>query len=260
MNCQRWTRREAIAGLGTWLGLAGCGSDRSSEPVASAVGVRPLERPLAAVYSKRHKADVPRTVLECPRGKCIVLHFPVREDYEPDSMTDLLSGQPDTKSDDGRIVTDLGPAWQVDRPEQLGQFNCCAYAVGDGIGLGRGEWLSGEVNPLTDGTNPMQVVLDSYYEKVAEFPPPFSKSGINVFETSSAIRDNDVVCLVGSRGPDYPHAMRVRGRKGRHWVVGKFGEDSVLWTPIATVARAYEGQFDRVWVLRLKTGVRGERP
>ena len=133
-------------------------------------------------------------------------------------------------------------------------------AVGDAIGLGRGDWLAGEVNPLTDGTNPMQVVLDSYYEKVAEFPPPFSKSGINVFETSSAIRDNDVVCLVGSRGPDYPHAMRVRGRKGRHWVVGKFGEDSVLWTPIATVARAYEGQFDRVWVLRLKTGVRGERP
>ena len=54
--------------------------------------------------------------------------------------------------------------------------------------------------------------------------------------------------------------ISVRGRKGRHWGVGKFGEDSVLWTPIATVARAYEGQFDRVWVLRLKTGGRGERP
>ena len=259
VNCRLWTRREALAGLGVWLGLSGCGAEPSPEPAAAGFGIRPSERPIEAIYSQRHKTDVPRTVLECPRGKCIVLHFPVREDYEPDAMNDLLSGASDTDSDDGQIVTGRGTSWQVDRPEQLGQFNCCAYAVGDAIGLGRGDWLCGEVNPLTDGTNPMHVVLESYFERVAEFPPPFSESGINQFETSSVIRDNDVVCLVGSRGPDYPHAMRVRDRKGRHWVVGKFGEDPVLWTPIATVANAYEGQFDRVWVFRLKKSVQQGR-
>ena len=220
-------------------------------PVSSRLRSRPPERPLAAVYSRRRRIDVPRTVLECPRGACILLHFPIREDYRPGAMTDLLAGRPGTAADDGQIVAEAGTAWHVEREVQLAQFNCCAYAAGDVIGLGRGDWLCGEVNPLTDGTNPMQVVLESYYEQVAEFAPPFSARAIESFETSTGLRDDDVVCLVGSHGPDYPHAMRVRRRVDRHWVVGKFGEDPILWTPLATVGAAYEGQFDRVKVFRL---------
>lgn len=251
MTGQRWTRRRALAALAGLAGLAGCDPAAPVAPASSSRGSRPREKVLPAVYSQRHKVDVPRTVLECPRGPCILLHFPVRADYRPDTMEDLLAGLPETKSDDGQIIAADGTAWHVERPAQLAQFNCCTYAVGDVIGLGPGDWLCGDVNPLTDGTNPMQVVLDSYYRQVAEFPPPFSEEAIKSFEKSKVLRDDDVVCLVGSRGPEYPHAMRVRRRRDHHWVVGKFGEDPILWTPLSTVGAAYEGQFDQVSVFRL---------
>jgi len=255
---QQWTRREALAAAGGLFGFSGlCACDSTTKSSGPAAGVsspqksRPPEKLLEAAYSRRHGIDVPRTVLECPRGACILLHFPLREDYRPDSMSDLLSGRPGTDADDGQIVTEVGTAWHVERAGQLAQFNCCAYAAGDVIGLGPGDWLCGEVNPLTDGTNPMQVVLESYYERVAEFAPPFSERAIETFEASSQLREDDVVCLVGSHGPEFPHAMRVRRRGDRNWVVGKFGEDPILWTPLGTVGGAYEGQFDRVWVFRL---------
>ena len=107
-----------------------------------------------------------------------------------------------TDADDGEVVAESGTRWHVDEPAQLAQFNCCAYAAGDAVGLGPADWLCGEVNPLTDGTNPMQVVLESFYEKVADFAPPFNSGAIEAFEASRLIRNDDVVCLVGSRGPD----------------------------------------------------------
>ena len=250
---RQWTRRRALFGMGGLIGLAGCGV--SGEPLLSSGdsgGRRPAEKALEPAYSRRHRIDVPRTSLECPAGNCILLHFPIREDYQSSSMDDLLEGRPGTDADDGEVVTGEGTQWHVDAPAQLAQFNCCAYAAGDVVGLGPGDWLCGEVNPLTDGTNPMQVLLESFYEKVADFAPPFTSGAIEAFETSRLIGDDDVVCLVGSRGPDYPHAMRIRDRRDRHWVVGKFGEDPILWTPLETVGGAYEGQFDRVWVFRLR--------
>ena len=250
---RQWTRRRALFGLGGLLGVAGCGaSGESFSSSGDGSRRRPAEKALEPAYSHRHRVDVPRTSLECPAGNCILLHFPVREDYQSSSMDDLLEGRPGTDADDGAVVTEEGTQWHVDVPAQLAQFNCCAYAAGDVVGLGPGDWLCGEVNPLTDGTNPMQVLLESFYEKVADFAPPFNSRAIEAFETSHLIRDDDVVCLVGSRGPDYPHAMRIRDRRDRHWVVGKFGEDPILWTPLETVGGAYEGQFDRVWVFRLR--------
>jgi len=254
LRCNRRRALAAMGGLAGLVGLAGCGA--SADPGSSVVTGgrrRPPEKALAPAYSRRHRLDVPRTSLECPRGECILLHFPLREDYRPGSMDDLLEGRPGTDADDGEVVSEEGTEWHVDSSAQLAQFNCCAYAAGDVVGLGPGDWLCGEVNPLTDGTNPMQVLLESYYEQVADFAPPFTARAIEAFETSRLIRDDDVVCLVGSRGPDYPHAMRVRDRGGLHWVVGKFGEDPILWTPLETVGGAYEGQFDRVWVFRLRT-------
>jgi len=253
----RMTRRVVLGllGGGTLLGAWGCGSNGDMPPPRSSASRRPSEKPLASAFSPRHGVDVPRSVLECPAGPCILLHFELRNDYRADPMTDLLEGRPETDQDDGEIVSAAGTSWQVAQPAELAQFNCCAYAVGDTIGLGVGDWLCGEVNPLTDGSNPMQVVLESYFEQVAEFPPPFSTDAIRSFESSRDIRDGDVVCLVGSRGPDYPHAMRVRGRDGHHWVEGKFGEDPILWTPLETVGGAYEGQFDQVRVFRYKAGL-----
>jgi hypothetical protein len=244
-----------LIGLPGLIGLSsqpGCGSGEGPWEAASKPPIHPPERsPLESVFSPVHGIEVPRTVLECPAGACILLHFAVREDYQPSVMTDVLFGRPETDADDGQIVAEAKPPWQVERAAEWVQFNCCTFAVGEAIGLGRSDWLCGEVNPLTDGTNPMQVVLDSYYEQVAEFAPPFSSRAIELFATSSELREDDVVCLVGSSGPEYPHAMRVRRRGDRHWVVGKFGEDPILWTPLETVGGVYEREFDRVWVFRL---------
>ena len=191
-------------------------------------------------------------MLDCPAGECILVHFPIREDYIPDKMSDLLVGQEGTTEDDGEILQ--VERWTGGPVGRLSQFNCCAFAVGDWVGLRPTDWLCGEVNKLTDGSNPMQVMLKSYFRQIAEFPPPFTSSAIEAFATDSRLQDEDVVCLVGSRGPDYPHAMRIKRRKGHNWVLGKFGEDPILWTPLETVGGAYNRQFDQVQVFRFQGG------
>lgn len=247
----RLTRRQALLGVAGLL--SGCnGSPRPKGSLPTTRGRRPPERMIDPVYSQWHGTEIPRTVLSCSAGDCILLHFPVREGYRPDTMSDLLVGKPETNDDNGEMVSDGGEGWRLASPLELCQFNCCAYAVGNVIGLGPTDWLSGEENLMTDTTNPMQVVLDSYYERVAEFDPPFSSAAIDAFATSPLLGDGDVVCLAGSRGPEYPHAARVRRRRGRNWVVGKFGEDPILWTPLETAGGVFEGQFDRVWVFRLR--------
>lgn len=249
------TRRQALLGMAGVL--VGCNqSSRPSGRSANPRGLRPPERRIGPATHPWYGIEVPRTVLSCPAGDCILLHVPVRKEYQPDAMIDLLAGNPETAEDDGEIVGDAGQGWAITSPSQLCQFNCCAYAVGDVIGLGPTDWLCGDVNPTTDATNPMQVVLDSYYERVAEFDPPFASSAISAFAASPLLRDDDVVCLAGSRGPEYPHAARVRRRQDRNWVVGKFGEDPILWTPLETVGREFESQFDRVWVFRVRSGRR----
>ena len=139
---RQWTRRRAQFSLGGLLGLAGCGVSGESRSSSGDSGRRrPAEKALEPAYSHRHRIDVPRTALECPAGYCILLHFPVREDYQASSMDDLLEGRPGTDADDGEVVTEEGTQWHVDVPSQLAQFNCCAYAAGDVVGLGPGDWL-----------------------------------------------------------------------------------------------------------------------
>lgn len=245
-----WSRRHWLLAAGGLL--LGC-QRKQKTPLVSVTPIpreRPPEQSLSPAWSPKHRIEVPRTVLECPAGDCILVHFPIRKDYVPDGMTDLLAGQAGTTEDDGELFESA--RWTGGPPGRLCQFNCCAFAVGDWIGLGPTDWLCGEVSGLTDGSNPMHVMLKSFFRQIAEFPPPFATSGIEAFATDSRLQDEDVVCLVGSRGPDFPHAMRVKRRKGRNWVLGKFGEDPILWTPLETVGGAYEGQFDQVQVFRFQ--------
>mgnify|MGYP000903442734 CR=1 FL=1 len=87
--------------------MAGCGVSGESRSSSGDSGRRrPAEKALEPAYSHRHRIDVPRTALECPAGNCILLHFPVREDYQASSMDDLLEGRPGTDADDGEVVTD----------------------------------------------------------------------------------------------------------------------------------------------------------
>ena len=243
------TRREALLAAGALL--AGCSTPGSSSGTRSVLP-RPPERPIAAAFSTRLDRSIPRTVLDCPAGECILVHFPPRTYESSAKMDDVLEADPASDRDDGTVYRDPAGFWTSPDPGRLSQFNCCAFAVGDLVELTPTDWLCGDANELTDGTIPMEVMLESYFSVIADFEPPYSSVAIRAFAGDTRVRDGDVVCFIGSRGPDYCHAGRVRKRRGDNWVLGKFGEDPILWTPIQSIAQAYEGLFDQVRVYRFK--------
>ena len=121
---RQWTRRRALFSLGGLLGLAGCGVSGESRSSSGDSGRRrPAEKALEPAYSHRHRIDVPRTALECPAGNCILLHFPVRVDYQASSMDDLLEGRPGTDADHDEHQTEETTQSHLQLPSQLPHNN-----------------------------------------------------------------------------------------------------------------------------------------
>lgn len=130
-------------------------------------------------------------------------------------------------------------------------FNCHSYSVGDVIGLTSTDWLDGVSSELTDGINPMQVVLDNYFSLVSEFdrnPESISKVARNV-----GLQEGDVLTLVkySSDGSvEHVHSGRIVKEKSKNWLASKLGEGPLIIAPIAVYTMEYEGLFDAIRVYR----------
>jgi hypothetical protein len=219
-----------------------------------------------------HIAPVPtqsglagRSVVECPAGPCIVLHFPPYEMNPQESremeefVARMLIGDPSTTADDGELFRDEQHRWCAETDGEVMQstFNCCTFAVGDVVGLTADDWIMPLECGQADGTFPMQVVLDSYFELAHQYRVdgrPFDWARI---ESDAELQQDDVLCFVqtlltGGTSTRIVHAGRIWKHKGRNWIASKIGAGPILMTPIETLAREFGGQFDVVRIHRPK--------
>ncbi|HSG69133.1 MAG TPA: hypothetical protein VLA12_01890, partial [Planctomycetaceae bacterium] len=129
-------------------------------------------------------------------------------------------------------------------------FNCVTYAVGEIAGLTIADYVPTSAGDATEGTNPVRVILESYYVRRESWDPtlrPWSE-----FENDPNYAEGDVVCLVNENRQDFVHMARVSKVEGKNRLVGKLGAGPVVRTSPGTIATMYQGKFDRVEVYRRK--------
>lgn len=215
--------------------LAQAGSNRSDrvwlEPVPSVIGL------------------TGRSVMSCPAGKCVVLHFPPVDLKEEDAV-EILTDDPSVAASEVELYHDPSGRWCQDDPHAVtNTFNCCTYAVGDVVGLTTDDWISPEPTGATCYTVPMQVILDSYFWRVRAYQRPFEHVAVD-----PTLHADDVLCFASTGGPvlTFCHAGRICKKDGENWIISKFGSGPLVRTTIRAAVVEYDDYFDEIWVYRAK--------
>jgi hypothetical protein len=194
-----------------------------------------------------------RSVLECPTGRCIILHYPPA-DLEPPDLSQVLDSDPNSTEDNGEVYFELASPWCAPAVTDaaLSTFNCCTYAVGDIVGLTPGDWINPVPDGNTDNSNPMQILLDSYFRRVKVYQDPTADwEGI---ERDQDLRRDDVLCYVqtGEESVQFVHVGKVYPLNGKNWLLSKFGCGPIVRAPISASGNHFSGHWTKVWVYRIK--------
>ena len=194
-----------------------------------------------------------RSLIACPAGPCIVLHFPPKL-TDPLDLTTVLEADTDSTADDGELFFEEGNRWCT-TPTYAGDqstFNCCTFAVGDLLGLTTHDWIAPNPSPVTAFTVPMQVVLDSYFQLQRVYPGPDVDWEAAVADVD--LQEGDVLCYVRTQSatPEFIHVGKVVKKDGQNWVVSKLGKGPIVAATIKATGREFSGEFDEVRVYRAK--------
>ena len=226
----------AIVFVALVLILAGCGNRPPNELV---------RRKLDPV--RTHRGLVGRSALECPAGDCILLHYPRRlASQAQQAMYDQLET---TRT--GELFVDDESRWTThDGGVPLDTFNCCTFAVGDWLGLSTADWVAPNRTSDTEGTVPMQVVLDSYFKLVREYD--HSDLDWQLIEQDAGLENDDVFCFVSTRQGvvEFTHVGRISKVGAQNWLISKLGNGPIVRAPIQATGADFRGQFDGVQVYR----------
>jgi len=194
-----------------------------------------------------------RSILTCPTGDCIILHYPPAA-VKPNDLSQFLAGDPDTPDDDGELYSDPSGRWcqAGESYTALNSFNCCTFAVGDVVGLTPDDWISPTRNGDTYFTLPMQVILDSYFERIQVYKYPIADWA--VLESDPQLRAGDVICLMNVRSDwlAYAHAGRICKKNGKNWVISKFGAGPIVKTTLEAIGREYAHISNEIRIYRAK--------
>lgn len=209
---------------------------------------RPPERPLA------HGPDPDgemcrRSALLCPAGECVLMH------YHPGTLSPIRDPACALRPGEyAQLVHDANSPWFFGAQHGvcLDTFNCCTFAVGDYIGLTVDDWVG--VWATGKHANPMQVILDSYFECLWSAP---AAEALARFESDATLREGDVVCIFDSSSGQVTHAGRVDQRDGKNRLLSKFGTGPILNTDLRFPRRFFSG--DLVKVFRLQRGTTSKR-
>ena len=113
-------------------------------------------------------------------------------------------------------------------------FNCHALAIGSSVGLTPNDWLEGKASPATLHINPVELLLDNYFETVSE-----------------RLVDNDVFLLKDAESNHFVHSGFVRWIDSRLVAVSKFGEGPILMTSLELIATVFRNNFNVIEWRRL---------
>jgi hypothetical protein len=185
--------------------------------------------------------QVGRSVLHLPAGECLLKHF--GQAFVP--LHDISHMR---ESDFAQFYFEENSEWYAGYPSQSSAaFNCCAFAVAPYVGLNSQDFLDGHAE---DGfTNPMQVVLDSYFEHVRTYT---LREALAEIAEDSRLQPGDVVCTMTTANGmlEVTHAARVLVHEGKNRLISKFGQGPVLLTDMSFALRTFPGDEVRVYRFR----------
>jgi len=194
-----------------------------------------------------------RSVLECPAGSCIILHYPPLH-VDLGDLRGFLEESAQTTDEVAEIYSDPANRWSWAETAYRtnNTFNCCTYAVGDVVGLTTDDWVAPSASGDTYYTVPMQIILDSYFDQIRTYRDP--SNGWEEVVLDTHLREEDVLCCVSTEGrrPDFAHAGRICKKNGTNWLLSKFGSGPIVRSTLRKVASEYDGLFDQIWVYRAK--------
>jgi hypothetical protein len=190
-------------------------------------------------------------VLPFSAGTCVIFHFPPTYSTRA-SLDRILKTEADSPDCAAELIVDPRDMWACASasPALACTFNCCTYAVGEVAGLSVNDWLPSEASGDTLQTVPMQVVLDSFFDRIRVYRQPLEDW--SVVEGDQSLRAGDVFCLVDSSGatPAYIHAGKICKRNGRNWVDSKLGPGPVVRSTVKALVVEYSKSREELWIYR----------
>ncbi len=125
------------------------------------------------------------------------------------------------------------------------------------MGLTPDDWIAPIANGDTYFTVPMQVILDSYFDRITVYKRPIHDW--SVIERDGRLQPQDVICCVDTTTPliAFVHAGRICKKGDKNWVLSKFGAGPIIKTNIQVVASNYSDMFNEIWVFRAKPNAPG---
>jgi len=110
--------------------------------------------------------------------------------------------------------------------------------------------LEGSSSFLTNGTNPLEIILKGSFRSIKKYGP--GKHAI--FQNDTDILAGDFVSLNSSFKAEasYIHSGRIIKINNTNWIVSKFGEGPLLVNPLSTIEKEFWNQFFEVEVFRFK--------
>lgn len=207
--------------------------------------------------TRTHRGLTGRSVLLCPAGNCIVMHYSLRADFEPNTKQILEKDTPNGSV--ASVFRQDGNQWSMAWVDTPTTFNCCTFAVGDYLGLTPRDWIEPRPHAVTYFTNPMQVILDSYFRLVKSYPR--SALDWSKIAEDDSLREDDVLCFwLGSTQsrnpgrevwPEIVHAGKVRKRAGQNWLLSKIRSGPIVLATIRATAAQFDDQFDEIRIYRI---------
>lgn len=200
-----------------------------------------------------------RSMAMLPTGLCIVMHYPPSAAPAISNDTFLL-GDPATPDDDGAVVTTHRGYWEgkvSDSQNDQTRFNCVTFALGETLGLTSRDWIEPLARVETAYSMPAQVILDSYYERIAAYSGESPDWG--EIETDTRLTDEDVFCYVleqDGRPKLFAHMGKIQLWNGKHMLVSKLGYGPIVRCTLKSCGDAYAGQFTTLQVYRKRGGLR----
>tara|TARA_B100000029_G_scaffold494573_1_gene558482 strand:+ start:961 stop:1746 length:786 start_codon:yes stop_codon:yes gene_type:complete len=190
-----------------------------------------------------------RSMLNCPAGNCVLFHF-----SSDDTGTIVSMGAPvdhvSFRELFSKKTTNISDSW-LNGQENLETFNCHTYATGPAVGLTVRDWTHGDAHPLTGFSNPMGVILSSYFEQLGN--ETANHDGLRRIEMDDSLRTDDIICFVDQgETTRFVHSGRIRKQDGRNWIVSKFGSRPLLLSRLAPTFAVYAKEVNEVRTYRLR--------
>ena len=122
------------------------------------------------------------------------------------------------------------------------------------MGLTINDWIKPTADGDTYYTVPMQVILDSYFDRIMIHRRPIRDW--EAIATDTRLQANDVVCFVdtGNTLPAFAHAGKVSKKDGRTCWSASSGP--IIRSTIKAMAVEYSKTFDQIWIYRAKHSAR----